>query len=323
MSWCSRAISTICSQHLARVERAGGVVRVDDDDRLGAVAHLGAHVVEVGVPVRLLVADVVNGPAAGKRDARRPQRVVGGRDEHLVAVVEQGRHAQVDELADAVARVDVVDRDVGYVLELGVLHDGLAGREKPLRVGVALAVGQLAPHVVDDLVGRAETERGGVADVELEDVLAVLLHARRLVHDRAADVVQDVVELRGLLELAHGASPLCVGALRPIVFRRQPQPCVGAHVLRRGRLRACASAHEPFLADAQLLRQKAQRIGTRDRLARHILADVALSQLHALGLGRPDQVDLLEVQTLHRLLETGRERVLCHDPPPGRISSGL
>jgi hypothetical protein len=47
--------------------------------------------------------------AAGEAHRRRPQRVVGRRHQHLVAVVEQRLHGHHDQLGDAVADVDVVD----------------------------------------------------------------------------------------------------------------------------------------------------------------------------------------------------------------------
>ena len=193
-------------QDLARVERSRGVVGVDDDDGLGLAGDLGADVVHVREPVGFLVADVVDGLAAGKRRAGGPQRVVRRGDQYLVAVVEQGLHAQVDELRDAVAGVDVLDPHVGDVLVLGVLHDRLARGVEALGVGVALALGQLAGHVVDDLVGGAEAEGCRVADVEFEDMGAHLLHAVCLVHYGAAHVIEDVVELGGLLE-SHGLLP--------------------------------------------------------------------------------------------------------------------
>ena len=191
-------------EHLARVDRTGGVVGVDDDDRLGALRHLGLHVGQVGVPVGLLVAEVVDGRAAGERGACGPERVVGRGDEDLVAVVQQRLHAELDELGDAVAGVDAVHVHVGKVLELRVLHDGLARREEPARVRVALAVRKLLAHVVDDLVGGPEAEGGGVADVELEDALALGLHPGRLVDNGTADVIEHVLELGRLLELTHG-----------------------------------------------------------------------------------------------------------------------
>ena len=64
-------------QHLARIQRAGGVVGVDDDDGLCARRDLALDIVDIGIPLSLLVADVVNGRAAGKGGASRPQRIVG------------------------------------------------------------------------------------------------------------------------------------------------------------------------------------------------------------------------------------------------------
>ena len=148
----------------------------------------------------------MHGLAAGQRGARRPQGVVGAGDEDLVAVLKQRHHAELDELRDAVAGVDGVHVQVGQVLELGVLHDGLTRGEQAVRIGVALAVDELARHVLHDLVGRAEAEGSGVADVELEHVRARLLHAVGLVDHGAADVVEHVIELGRLLELAHGGS---------------------------------------------------------------------------------------------------------------------
>ena len=193
-------------QHLLRVEGAGRVVRVDQDDRHRAVGDLAAHVIDVRVPFGFLVAHVVHGGAAGQVDAGGPQRVVGAGHQNLVAVVEQGGQRQVDQLADAVAGVDVFDADIGQVLELRVLHDRLARREQALGRGVAFRVAELPGHVVYDLVRCAEAERRGVADVELEHVHAGLLHAGGLVDDRSAHVVQHVVKFGGFVEVAHGCS---------------------------------------------------------------------------------------------------------------------
>ena len=160
-------------QHLAWIERAGGVVWVDDDDGLRARRDFAFDVVDVGVPFGLLIAHIVYGRAAGKRGACRPQRVIGRGDENLVASVKQRLHAQVDKLADAVAGVDAIHVYVGKTFDLRVLHDGLAGAEQAFRVAVAFAIRQLVTHVLHHLVGCAEAERGGVADVELQDAHAL------------------------------------------------------------------------------------------------------------------------------------------------------
>ena len=194
-------------EHLARIDGAGGVVRVNDDDGLSAARNLGLHVGDVRHPLGLLVADIVNRIAAGKRGTGGPQRIVGAGDEDLVAVIKQGVHGQLDELGNAVAGIDVLHVHVGQALELRILHDRLASGEQAARVRVTLALGELLAHVLHDLVGRAEAERRRVADVELENSLALRLHACRLVNDRATDVIEHVVELVGLLELAHEDAP--------------------------------------------------------------------------------------------------------------------
>ena len=203
--------------------------------------HLLLDVVQIGVPLVLLVADVVNGVAARERDAGGPQRVVGAGDQDLVAVLDQRVHGELDELGHAVAGVDVLHLDAGDVQQLRVLHDRLARGEQAAGVRVALALGELLAHVEDDLVGRAETEGRRVADVELEDAGAVLLHAARLVDDGTADIVEDVIELGGFLELAHGGAPLrlrCRGVDKGAGGGRRKRR------IDRGRCRACGAAPE-------------------------------------------------------------------------------
>ena len=93
--------------------------------------------------------------------------------------------------------VDVLHLNIGQALDLGVLHNRLARREQAARVGIAFAIGQLLAHILDDLVGRAETEGRRVADIELEDALALVLHTGSLVDDGTAHIIQDVIKLGG------------------------------------------------------------------------------------------------------------------------------
>jgi hypothetical protein len=69
---------------------------------------------------------------------------------------------------------------------------------KALAVGVAGGVGQVADHVLLISSGGIEAERGQVADVQLDDLLALVLHLAGLVQHRPADVVTDVGKLAGL-----------------------------------------------------------------------------------------------------------------------------
>ena len=143
----------------------------------------------------------------GKCCARRPERIVGAGDQNLVAIVEQRVHRKLNELGHAVACVDMLHLNVGQTLDLRILHNRLARGEQAARVGIAFAVGQLLAHVLDNLVGRAETEGRRVADIELEDALAFVLHTGSLVDDGAAHVIQNVLEFGGFGKSTHGGAP--------------------------------------------------------------------------------------------------------------------
>jgi hypothetical protein len=114
------------------VHSARRIVGVDHNDRLGVRRDLRADVLDVGEPATLLVAEVVHRTATCQRRRRGPERVVRGRHQHLVTVVEHGLQRQGDQLADPVAEPDVVDvHDVDAPL-LVVLHDCSSGREQAL-----------------------------------------------------------------------------------------------------------------------------------------------------------------------------------------------
>ena len=194
-------------EYLARVDRPRGVVGVDDDEGLGRARDLGLHILQVGIPIGLLVAQIMHGMTAGKGCACRPQRIIGAGDQDLVAVVEQRVHRKLDKLGHAVTRIDMLHLNIGQALDLRVLHDCLARGEQAARVGIAFAVGQLLAHVLDDLIGRAETKGRRITDVELENTLALVLHTGGLVDDGAAHVIQDVIELGGFRKSTHGGAP--------------------------------------------------------------------------------------------------------------------
>lgn len=150
-----------------------------------------------------LVAEIVDGSAACQCYRRCPQGIVGHGDEDLVAVIQQTLHGHGDQLADAVAGVDVRDAHARDLFELAVLHDGLAGREHTLGIGVTLRVLEIVDHIHDYLVGGHKAVGGGVSDVELYYIDAIHLHTGGLVEDLSADVVADVVKFFGFFKSLH------------------------------------------------------------------------------------------------------------------------
>ncbi len=212
-------------QQFIRVQRAGRIIGIDDDDGAGVGVDLLADVVDIRQPARLLVTDIVHRLAAGKTDRRRPQGIVGRRHQYFVAGIEQGLHAHHDQLGSAVAEVDIVDGDAVDVLFLGVLHHRLARREQPLGIGIARGVAEVADHVLDDFLGRFKAKHGEVADVELDDFVTVLLHLPGLVEHGPTNVVADVGKLVGFLDGSHGES-FGLGALaRRRARQRWLRPC--------------------------------------------------------------------------------------------------
>ena len=86
------------------------------------------------------------------------------------------------------------------------MHDRLARRENPLGIGIPRRIRQVTDHVLLDFFGRIKTERGQVADVQLDDLVTLFLHLFGLLQHGAADVITDVGELGGLLDMFHGDS---------------------------------------------------------------------------------------------------------------------
>ena len=202
-------------EHLATVDGPGRVVRVDDDDRLRAGRDALADVVEVGLPAVVGVAAVVHRRSAGEARHRRPQGIVGRGDEHLVALVEQSLHRHRDEFGHAVAEVDVVGVELREARHLLVARDDGAPRgHDAATVAVAVRVRDRLDHVAHDLERGLESEHGGIAGVQFEDRVPVGLEPVGLDECLPADLVQDVLELAGLIEGAQRHRHRISAALR-------------------------------------------------------------------------------------------------------------
>ena len=189
-------------QQIIRIQSAGRIVRVDDDDCARARCDLGADVVQVGQPAGALVADIVARLAARQAHCRRPQRVIGRRHQHLVATVQQRLHRHHDQLGYAVANDDVIDPHPGNALALGLVHDCLACRKQAFRICVARSVRQVDDHVLHNFLGRIKAKRRRIADVQLDDALALFLHLLGARHHRATNVIANVIELGRFVDRA-------------------------------------------------------------------------------------------------------------------------
>ena len=186
---------------LAAVDGARRIVRIDDDDRARARRDQLLDGVGIGIEALRLGARVVHGAAAVQHRRRRPQRIVGARNQHLVAGVQEPAQREVDELADAVAHEDVIGVDAVDAARLLLHHDGFARREDAFLVAVGLGRRQVLDHREPHRLGRAQAEQPGIADVQLDDLVALPLELMGAPGELAANLVADMLELGARLDL--------------------------------------------------------------------------------------------------------------------------
>ena len=103
-----RRCAAIASQRRARIDRAGRVIRIDDDDRARAARDQRFDFLRIGFEPVLASTRIVNGPSAIQIHCRGPQRIVGAGYEHFIVRRKQRTQHEIDELADPVADIDLV-----------------------------------------------------------------------------------------------------------------------------------------------------------------------------------------------------------------------
>jgi hypothetical protein len=108
---------------MPRINGAGRVVGVDDDDGPSLVGNFCLDVGHVRPPVVLLVAGVVHGFAAAEHDRCGPQRVVGGGNEDLVSGFEESLERHGDEFTHAITHENIFHADLHQAFGLVMLGD--------------------------------------------------------------------------------------------------------------------------------------------------------------------------------------------------------
>ena len=175
-------------QHFPGIERAGGVVGVDDHDAARPGGDLAPDVFKVGVPQRLLIQPVEDRLAVGQPGRVAPERIAGGRHQQLIPRVEHGGKQHAGQLAHAVAQVDIIHPDALQAFAFMILEDRFPG----LRHAAQVAVGHRPVHSrhqgAADAVGHLKAENAGVAGVQLHHLDAFPLHSQRFLIQGAADI---------------------------------------------------------------------------------------------------------------------------------------
>ena len=65
------------AQQIIRVECTGRIIGINNDNGTSVGGNLGANIVQIGQPVRFLIAYIVSCRAACQHNCRSPQRIVG------------------------------------------------------------------------------------------------------------------------------------------------------------------------------------------------------------------------------------------------------
>ncbi len=143
------------------------VVGIDDDQRARGRRDEAVDVIEVGRPSARRVGAIEPRARAELRQHRRVQRIRRHRHEHIAFVVDDRAQRQLDRFRRAGGDEDAVGGDresAGRVL----VGDGFTGVGEAGRRPVSVvAVAHRALHRLDQRSGRLESERDGIANVEI------------------------------------------------------------------------------------------------------------------------------------------------------------
>ena len=125
-------------QDLLRIDSTCRVIRVDDNDRFGPVRDLASDILDIWIPVRLLVTDIMYDLASCQCRSRRPQRIIRCRDQNLISIIQKCLHTQADKFTDTISCIDIIHGHIRDPAKLCILHDRLAGRKNTLGIRIAL-----------------------------------------------------------------------------------------------------------------------------------------------------------------------------------------
>ena len=201
------------------IQRTGGIVRINDDNRASVRGDLAAHVIQVRHPLILLVAHIVPRRAASQCHGGCPQRVIRSGYQHLVAHIQQTLHRHRNQLGGTVADKDIIHSHTGNFLLLRVVHDRLACGEHAFRVGISGRVRHVVNYVLLDLFGRFKAKRCQVADIQLDNAMTILFHLFGSRHDRAANVIADIRQLGRFHHGAHSIHFSWFGMVHGVFWR--------------------------------------------------------------------------------------------------------
>ena len=179
-------------QRLLAVNRAGGVIGVDHQNCLGAAGDLGAHILQVRIPGILRVTAVIDRLAAAEIGIVAPKRIAGRRNKDLVTGAHQGGHQHGDCLADTVANIDILRRDILNAAALVIFQNCLPRCRHAPHIAIGHSLIHIFQQCLPDTLGHLEAEIPRVARVQPQHGGAGSLHPQGFNIQRAPNVRMDM-----------------------------------------------------------------------------------------------------------------------------------
>ena len=195
-------------QQFAGVQRASGVIGIDDEDGTGAGGDFPADIRDIWVPVGGFVAGVEHRLGPGDEGDIGPQGVAGTGEQDLITVIEQGGDGELSHFADAIADEDVIGGKALDPLAGFVFHDGLTGSGHAAEIAVTDGLISILQQGVAHAGGHGKAEGGRIAGIEAQDGGSLRDHFHGLHINGAADVGMDLREFFGTDDGLHNGASL-------------------------------------------------------------------------------------------------------------------
>ena len=158
--------------HFSGIRRPGRIVRIDDDERTRRRGDETANVIEVRKPAAIRVGAVERRRGTNLREDGGVERIGRDGDEHLVAGPSQRGQRQLDPFRGSRGDDHAVGRHL-HPASRAFRGNRLPSGRDPDRGRIAvLAVAHGALDRLDHVGWRPETERNGVADVQIANFAA-------------------------------------------------------------------------------------------------------------------------------------------------------
>ena len=136
-------------QDLLRIYCTCRVIGIDDNDRLGPWCDLALDILNIRIPVRLFVTDIMNYISACQCCSSCPQRIIRSRDQDLIPVIKQRLHTEVDQFTDTISRINIINGNSRDPAKLCILHDRFSCRKNALGIGISLGSTNITQHIQD------------------------------------------------------------------------------------------------------------------------------------------------------------------------------